>query len=62
MVEFIPHQFEHGILGLGNIICGKHVSYTSLETNDIKTETAHQTVFRIRYQFPYLFGSSSQSD
>ena len=41
---------------------GKHVSYTSLETNDIKTETAHQTVFRIRYQFPYLFGSSSQSD
>ena len=62
MAEFIPHQFEHGILGLGNIICGKHISDTTLKTNDIKTETAHQTVFRIWYQFPYLFGSSSQSD
>ena len=62
MAELISQQFEHSILGLGNVACGKHISYTSLEANDIETKTAHQTVFCIRYQFSYLFGSSSQSD
>ena len=61
MVEFISQQFEHGILGLGNVACGKHISYASLEANNIEIKAAHQSVLRIRYQSSYLFGSSNQS-
>ena len=61
MAEFISQQFEHCIFRLRNIACGKHISYTSLEADDIEAKTAHQSVLRIRYQPSYLFGSSSQS-
>ena len=61
MAEFISQQFEHGILGLGNVACGKHISYTSFEADNIETKATHQSVLCIRYQSSYLFWSSSQS-
>ena len=62
MTEFISQQFEHGILGLRNVACGKHISYTSFEVDNIETKATHQSVLCIRYQSSYLFRSSSQSD
>ena len=61
MAEFISQQFEHGILGLGNVACGKHISYTSFEADNIETKATHQSVLCIRYQSSYLFWSSSQA-
>ena len=48
MAEFISQQFEHGILGLRNVACGKHISYTSFEADNIETKATHQSVLRIR--------------
>ena len=62
MAELISQQFEHSILGLRNVACGKHISYATFEADNIETKAAHQSVLRIRYQPSYLFGSSSQSD
>ena len=47
--ETVAQYTEHGILGLGNVACGKHISDTTLKTDDVKTESAHQSVLRIGY-------------
>ena len=60
MTEAVAQYAEHGILGLGNIACGKHISDTTLKTDDVKTESAHQSVLRIGYQPSYLFRRSGQ--
>ena len=36
MTETVAQYTEHGILGLGNVACGKHISDTTLKTDDVK--------------------------
>lgn len=62
MTEAVAQYTEHGILGLGNIACGKHIPDATLKTNDVKTEAAHKPVLRIGYQPAHLFGRSGQSN
>ena len=61
VAEAIAQYPEHGILGLGNIVCGKYVPDATLEADDVETETTHQSVLRIRYQPPHLLRCSGQS-
>ena len=61
VAEAIAQYPEHGVLGLRNVVCGKHIPDATLEADDVETETAHQSVLRIGYQPPYLFGRPRQS-
>ena len=49
MTEAVAQYTEHGILGLGNIACGKHIPDATLKADNVETESAHQSVFRIGY-------------